>query len=173
MAEREPHSRSIPEPDIGLAERLFDILRRETSDTQGVVRAAYGDGEQFAHDLVTAEARKVRLETWVDAAGNLYIKLPGSAAQPRTIIIGSHLVPSLWRQLRWRSGRAGRARRDRFVPKGRLSARRQSCCDGDPGRGEQLVSSFVYRVRKRRLVFWQPPHSMCVAPTRGAPWPST
>jgi len=91
VAEREPHSRSIPEPDIGLAERLFDILRRETADTEGVVRAAYGDGEQFAHDLVTAEARKVRLETSVDAAGNLYIKLPGSAAQPRTIIIGSHL----------------------------------------------------------------------------------
>jgi beta-ureidopropionase / N-carbamoyl-L-amino-acid hydrolase len=91
VAEREPHSRSIPEPDIGLAERLFDILRSETADTEGVIRAAYGDGEQFAHDLVTAEARKVRLETSVDAAGNLYIKLPGSAAQPRTIIIGSHL----------------------------------------------------------------------------------
>ena len=82
---------NVPEPDIALAERLFDVLAKETADTQGVTREAYGRGEQFAHDLVAAEARKVGLEVNVDAAGNMYIKQAGSGAQPRTIIVGSHL----------------------------------------------------------------------------------
>lgn len=82
---------NVPEPDIALAERLFDTLADKTRDTKGVTRAAYGDGEQFAHDLVTAEAHKVGLPTSVDAAGNLYIRLTGSNPTGRTIIIGSHL----------------------------------------------------------------------------------
>ena len=82
---------NVPEPDIALAERLFDVLAKETADTQGVTREAYGRGEQFAHDLVAAEARKVGLEVNVDAAGNMYIKQAGSGANPRTIIVGSHL----------------------------------------------------------------------------------
>lgn len=91
MLDRMQGPRNIPEPDIALAERLFDILKKETADTQGVTRAAYGEGEQFAHDLVTAEARKVGLQTSVDAGGNLYIRLPGTAPDRRTIIVGSHL----------------------------------------------------------------------------------
>lgn len=83
--------RNVPEPDIALAERLFDILAKETADTQGVTREAYGRGEQFAHDLVAAEAKKVGLPVTVDAAGNMYIRLAGSGPNPRTIIVGSHL----------------------------------------------------------------------------------
>jgi beta-ureidopropionase / N-carbamoyl-L-amino-acid hydrolase len=83
--------RNVPEPDIALAERLFEILAKETADTAGVTREAYGKGEQFAHDLVAAEARKVGLDVSIDAAGNMYIRLPGSGANPRTIIVGSHL----------------------------------------------------------------------------------
>jgi N-carbamoyl-L-amino-acid hydrolase len=82
---------NVPEPDIALAERLFDILKRETADTAGVTRAAYGKGEQFAHDLVTAEAQKVGLPTWVDAGGNLFVRLEGTAPNRKTIIVGSHL----------------------------------------------------------------------------------
>lgn len=81
----------VPEPDIALAQRLFDTLADKTRDIRGVTRASYGDGEQFAHDLVTAEARKAGLSTWVDAAGNLYVRLSGSKPTGRTIIIGSHL----------------------------------------------------------------------------------
>ena len=83
--------RNVPEPDIALAERLFDILAKETADTAGVTREAYGKGEQFAHDLVAAEAKKVGLPVTIDAAGNMYIRLAGSAPNPRTIIVGSHL----------------------------------------------------------------------------------
>jgi N-carbamoyl-L-amino-acid hydrolase len=91
MLDRIKNSPDVPEPDIALAERLFDILKKETADTAGVTRAAYGKGEQFAHDLVTQEAQKVGLKTRVDAAGNLYMTLPGSSPNPRTIIVGSHL----------------------------------------------------------------------------------
>jgi N-carbamoyl-L-amino-acid hydrolase len=83
--------RDVPDPDIPLAERLFDVLRSETADTQGVTRAAYGKGEQFAHDLVIAEAHKVGLPTWVDAGGNLYVRLRGTAPNRKTIVVGSHL----------------------------------------------------------------------------------
>src|SRR6185437_6125078 len=83
--------KTVPEPDIALAERLFNTLADKTRDTRGVTRASYGDGEQFAHDLLTAEARKVGLPTSVDACGNLYIRLPGSDPNGRMIIIGSHL----------------------------------------------------------------------------------
>src|SRR5450631_1302444 len=82
---------NVPDPDIALAERLFNTLADKTRDTQGVTRASYGVGEQFAHDLVTAEAHKVGLPTSVDAAGNLYIRLRGSNPNGRSIIIGSHL----------------------------------------------------------------------------------
>lgn len=91
MLDRTGPTSNVPEPDIALAERLFDILKRETADTEGVTRAAYGKGEQFAHDLVIAEAHKVGLPTWVDAAGNLYVRLEGSAPQRKSIIVGSHL----------------------------------------------------------------------------------
>ena len=56
MLDRTAAPRNVPEPEIALAERLFDVLKRETADTAGVTRAAYGKGEQFAHDLVAKEA---------------------------------------------------------------------------------------------------------------------
>ncbi len=86
-----PAANALPEPDVALAERLFDTLARETADTLGVTRAAFGPGEQFAHDLVAGEARKVGLDTRVDAAGNLYVRLPGHGATGRSIVVGSHL----------------------------------------------------------------------------------
>jgi N-carbamoyl-L-amino-acid hydrolase len=81
----------VPEPDIALAEQLFATLRKETADVVGITRAAYGVGEQFAHNLVIAEAKKVGLPTWIDAGGNLYVRLQGSAAVRKSIIVGSHL----------------------------------------------------------------------------------
>ena len=85
------NSPDVPEPDIALAEKLFSILKKETADIAGVTRAAYGIGEQFAHDLIIEEAHKVGLKTRVDAGGNLYVTLPGSKLNRKMIIIGSHL----------------------------------------------------------------------------------
>jgi N-carbamoyl-L-amino-acid hydrolase len=91
LLDRPASRRDFPEPDVALAERLFDTLKKETADTAGVTRAAYGKGEQFAHDLVIAEAKKVGLPTWVDAGGNLYVRLEGTAPVRKSIIVGSHL----------------------------------------------------------------------------------
>ncbi len=82
---------NVPEPDIKLAEDLFDILKRKTADKAGVTRAAYGSGEQIAHNLIINEAQKIGLMSRVDAGGNLYITLPGRGPNPKKIIIGSHL----------------------------------------------------------------------------------
>jgi N-carbamoyl-L-amino-acid hydrolase len=91
LLDRPASRRDFPEPDVALAEHLFAVLKRETADTEGVTRAAYGKGEQLAHDLVIAEAKKVGLPTWVDAGGNLYVRLEGTAPARKTIIVGSHL----------------------------------------------------------------------------------
>jgi len=57
-----------PEPDA-LIRRMFTELARGTADPPGVTRAAYGPGEQFAHDLARREAETLGCETATDAAG--------------------------------------------------------------------------------------------------------
>ncbi len=78
-------------PDIDLAARLFEGLRERTFDGVGVTRDAYGPGEQAAHDLVRATAEGLRLETEIDAAGNLYMTLPGRDRAGKRVVLGSHL----------------------------------------------------------------------------------
>jgi beta-ureidopropionase / N-carbamoyl-L-amino-acid hydrolase len=78
-------------PDIDLAARLFEGLRERSYDGVGVTRDAYGPGEQAAHDLVRATAEGLRLETDTDAAGNLYMTLPGQDRAAKRIVLGSHL----------------------------------------------------------------------------------
>lgn len=82
---------AVAEPDIALAERLLDALREGTGGPDGICRDSYGAGEQFAHDLVAAEAARLGLETTRDAALNLYVTLPGRDRAAPRIIIGSHL----------------------------------------------------------------------------------
>ena len=79
------------DPEIALAGRLLGELRRKSSDGVGVTRASYGEGEQMAHDMMAALGADLDLERRIDAAGNLYLTLPGAdRAQPVTMI-GSHL----------------------------------------------------------------------------------
>jgi beta-ureidopropionase / N-carbamoyl-L-amino-acid hydrolase len=81
----------LPEPDIALAERLFETLDRNTRDVAGFTRASYGEGEQFAHDLIERTARELELAAAKDPAGNLYVTLQGRDASQPTFLIGSHL----------------------------------------------------------------------------------
>ncbi|HEX5325666.1 MAG TPA: Zn-dependent hydrolase [Acetobacteraceae bacterium] len=78
-------------PDTDLAIRLFAGLREKTFDGVGITREAYGPGEQAAHDLVRATAEGLRLETDIDAAGNLYMTLPGRDRAAKRVVLGSHL----------------------------------------------------------------------------------
>lgn len=85
-----PHSSSSAVPDVALAARLFDELRRRTAAGRGVSRASYGLGEQIAHDIIRREAEALALPVSTDAAANLYATLPGASDGP-AVIIGSHL----------------------------------------------------------------------------------
>ncbi len=82
---------NFPEPDIALAERLFDTLRARSFDGIGISRDSYGAGEQMAHDLVRAEAEALGLGTQVDFAGNLYMTLLGRDRSLPCAMVGSHL----------------------------------------------------------------------------------
>jgi N-carbamoyl-L-amino-acid hydrolase len=81
-----------PAPDMALAARLFAAIHDATRDPAGgVTREAYGPGERAAHALVRAEAVALGLEPATDAAGNLYLTLPGARRAAQRIVLGSHL----------------------------------------------------------------------------------
>jgi N-carbamoyl-L-amino-acid hydrolase len=79
------------QPEMALAGRLFDQLRQRSKSRLGVTRASYGEGEQMAHDLMRGVATDLALEHRVDAAGNLYLTLPGRDRALPAIMTGSHL----------------------------------------------------------------------------------
>lgn len=78
-------------PDLDLAWRLFGGLREIGFDGAGMTRDAYGPGERAALSLVREAALGLGLECRGDAAGNLYMTLPGSGPDGRAVLIGSHL----------------------------------------------------------------------------------
>jgi N-carbamoyl-L-amino-acid hydrolase len=79
------------QPDVALAERLFDELREESFDGVGVTREAYGPGERMAHEVMRREAGALGLEIQADPIGNLYMTLPGTDRAAKRIVLGSHL----------------------------------------------------------------------------------
>ncbi|CAN5179875.1 Zn-dependent hydrolase [soil metagenome] len=79
------------EAETALAGQWFDHLRRHSKTRLGVTRASYGEGEQMAHDLMQAIGQTLGLEKRIDAAGNLYLTLPGRDRSLPAIMTGSHL----------------------------------------------------------------------------------
>lgn len=77
-------------PDTELAVRLFDALRAATGHANGITRASYGEGEEWAHALVRREAAALGLAVRTDAGLNLYATLKGRTPAP-AIMIGSHI----------------------------------------------------------------------------------
>ena len=79
------------EPDLKLAESLFEALRSATRRGRGIVRDSYGEGEQAAHSIARSAAESIGLECAVDAIGNLTMTLPGRDRNAKRIVMGSHL----------------------------------------------------------------------------------
>ncbi|MCS0502777.1 Zn-dependent hydrolase [Ancylobacter mangrovi] len=77
--------------DRAFAERLFDELAARTGDAPGITRAAYGEGEQIAHDVMSREAAALGLTRHVDPAGNLYLTYEGRDPSLASWVVGSHL----------------------------------------------------------------------------------
>src|SRR5688572_21085141 len=78
-------------PEIWRAETFLAELRRRTTDLPGVTRASYGEGEQIAHDMARAWAEELGLALDTDAAGNLYMTLPGRDRTLPRLMMGSHM----------------------------------------------------------------------------------
>jgi N-carbamoyl-L-amino-acid hydrolase len=74
-----------------LAESLFDELAEGSSDLPGVTRAPYGEGENFAHEMMAARARAMGFYVSRDAAANIYMTLRGRDRIAPRVLIGSHL----------------------------------------------------------------------------------
>ena len=76
-----------------LAADLFADLAANTRAEDGVsfARISYGEGEQYASDLVARTAAGLGLETTVDYVGNLYVSLPGKDPSLPVVMTGSHL----------------------------------------------------------------------------------
>jgi beta-ureidopropionase / N-carbamoyl-L-amino-acid hydrolase len=79
------------EAETIMAGQWFDHLRTHSKSRLGVTRASYGEGEQMAHDFMQAIGQKLGLEKRIDAAGNLYLTLPGRDRSLPAIMTGSHL----------------------------------------------------------------------------------
>lgn len=79
------------DPETALAGRWFEHLRTHSRGRLGVTRASYGEGEQMAHDLMQGIGQTLGLERRIDAAGNLYLTLPGQDRSLPAIMTGSHL----------------------------------------------------------------------------------
>lgn len=77
--------------EAALAGRWFEHLRTHSRSRLGVTRASYGEGEQMAHDLMQGIGQTLGLERRIDAAGNLYLTLPGQDRSLPAIMTGSHL----------------------------------------------------------------------------------
>lgn len=83
---------SVPLPaGHHLAETLLAELSALSRDPPGHTRAAYGAGEQRAHDAVRMAAEALGATARVDAAGNLYLTLAGARPDLPAILLGSHL----------------------------------------------------------------------------------
>lgn len=79
------------DPETALAGQWFEHLRTHSKGRLGVTRASYGEGEQMAHDLMQGIGQSLGLEKRIDAAGNLYLTLPGQDRSRPAIMTGSHL----------------------------------------------------------------------------------
>lgn len=76
---------------LDIARALFEKIGSATFDGTGYTRAAYGDGEQLAHDAVKQAAIDLGLHIETDAALNLWMSLEGKQRGAKPLLIGSHL----------------------------------------------------------------------------------
>ncbi len=74
-----------------LVRRMLAALLQASADAPGVTRDAYGPGEAAAHAIAASEARALGAEIATDAAGNLYMTLPGTDRARPVFLTGSHL----------------------------------------------------------------------------------
>ncbi|MBJ3778539.1 hydantoinase/carbamoylase family amidase [Acuticoccus mangrovi] len=76
---------------LDLSRRLFQALEACATDGRGITRMPWGPGEAAAHALLRDAGEAAGLEASVDAAGNLYLTLPGRDRTAPRWMSGSHV----------------------------------------------------------------------------------
>ena len=83
--------RALSTPQRQLAIKLFEELKATSLSGIGVSRETYGTSETAAIEVIERYARKAGLETTVDPACNLRVRLPGKNFAQPCVATGSHL----------------------------------------------------------------------------------
>ena len=73
------------------AKKIFDDVREFSKDpVAGVSRQGYSAVENKVHEYVKEVGKTLGLEEWADAAGNLFLTLPGEHRDLPAFVTGSH-----------------------------------------------------------------------------------
>lgn len=75
---------------VSIAESLFEHIRSLSSDGRGVTRPSYSDVETGVLAFLERTAAAEGIDTAYDAAGNLWMTVPGSDPTRPRVITGSH-----------------------------------------------------------------------------------
>lgn len=73
------------------ADAMFEEARAASADVEGVTRPAWSAADMAAARILEREAKTLGLETEWDAAGNLYMTLPGRDRAAKAVMSGSHV----------------------------------------------------------------------------------
>ena len=79
------------EARLPFADDLFEAIREESRDIEGVTRPAWSSQDKSAAEIIGEAARALALEVDYDSAGNLRSTLPGQDRGAPGILTGSHL----------------------------------------------------------------------------------
>ena len=92
MAESTVEQSTIETEGLAFAQKIFDDIGSWSKDpVAGYSRQGYSEMENRAHDYMRELGRTLGLEESVDAAGNLYLTLPGRDRSLPAFVSGSHL----------------------------------------------------------------------------------
>lgn len=81
---------SGPQTDIEFAGAIFDHVRGMSADVEGVTRQGYSPLETAVLDYLEGVGRELALEVRRDAAGNVWMTLPGEDRSLPAFVAGSH-----------------------------------------------------------------------------------
>lgn len=108
--------------DADFCAAIFDHVRSMSKDHEGVTRQGYGPLETQVLDYLEGIGRELNLEISKDAAGNVWMTLPGRDRTLPAVVSGSHAdsvpqggtmtgSPASWRRSPLRSACGAKASR--------------------------------------------------------------
>lgn len=84
-------STALSQAGAAFASRIFDAIRNLSADTLGVTRQGYSAKETEVLNVLRGIGRELALEERIDAAGNVWMTLPGRDRTLPAFVAGSHV----------------------------------------------------------------------------------